>query len=70
MALYSKSDLDIEGNDGTTLRDHIEHSEDEFGLTPIDLDKISDERLTEYVDYIYHLRVTGWHDCLEDRKGW
>lgn len=67
MALYSKSDLDIESN-GTTLREHIEHSQDEFGLTPIDLDKISDERLTEYVDYIDSKH--GWKDSNEDRKGW
>ena len=68
MAIYSKHDLDTKGNDGTTLREHIENSQDEFGLTPIDLDKMTDAALTEYVEFIDDRH--SWKNSNEDRKGW
>lgn len=68
--LYSRHDLDVEGNDGTTLRQYIRESESEFGLETTNLKSISDKNLTDYVQWLDHLHETGWHDSLEDRKGW
>ena len=72
MAIYSKSDLGIEGNDGTTLEQYIKSSESRFGLPKTNLETISDERLTSYVQYIDRLNDRGrsWNDSLEDRKEW
>lgn len=49
---FSTEDLDIKINDDETLREYIIDSEKTFLLTHRDLDSMSSEELTEYINML------------------
>lgn len=60
---YTKSILDkricdVEGVENTqTYREFIRESEEEFELEQMDLDNMSDENLTEYINFLDYLWI-------------
>lgn len=55
MTAYTKQDLDKPYNDYETLREFIQHSEDEIGMGNADLDNMTDSQLSEHVEFIEYL---------------
>ncbi|WP_026572894.1 hypothetical protein [Bacillus sp. UNC438CL73TsuS30] len=45
-------DIESESQNTQTYREFIKQSEDEFGLRPRNLDHMSNEQLTQYLDFL------------------
>jgi len=48
-------DLDSKANENETFRQFIQYGEKEFGLEPQDLNSMSEQELTDYLDLIDYL---------------
>lgn len=54
--ILDKRICDVEGVENTqTYREFIRESEEEFELEKMDLDNMSDENLTEYINFLDYL---------------
>lgn len=49
------SDLEEDNSNTETVREYIRASESEFGLEEVALETLSDEKLTEYVQWLDYL---------------
>ena len=56
--ILDKRICDVEGVENTqTYREFIRESEEEFELEQMDLDNMSDENLTEYINFLDYLWI-------------